>query len=144
MYRVIRLARSPMSHALFALALLVRGMTVPGYMAGGDGWPVQLCPEGLLPVSVALLFGDGDSTNSHHHGHADTGDGSGPAESGISKIERCTLGGSTGPALLSGSTIALPIPSVFLLEALDALPVWTPAPASSFQARAPPRTLPYN
>jgi len=141
------LSRSSLAHALFALVLLVRGMAVPGYMAGGDGWPVQLCPEGLAPSALTLLFGAGSSQHSHHSGPdaATNPDESGqplPGEyGGTGSAERCMLGGSTAPALLPSGPAA-PAAAADLAFDLPTLRVAVVrAPTSAFQARGPPHSL---
>lgn len=150
---MLRLNRSPLTHAMFALALLVRGMAVPGYMAGDSGWPVQLCPEGLSSASVALIFGSGDHHHVHHHAHhspagidpdpgssADDSSRSDPSN-GSSSAERCALGGSSVSALLPGSQSALSAPCKFTNSPPPTPPGAVRVGLAAFQARAPPYPL---
>src|SRR6056297_1474763 len=86
---------------LLSAALALRAMIAPGYMPGGDGWPVRLCPDGLDGAFVAALFGD----EHQHHGrdHARSSDvghenhdsnKAEPQPHAGWNLERCALGAS--------------------------------------------------
>src|SRR6056297_24312 len=135
-------------HIFLAWALALRAMIAPGYMPGGDGWPVRLCPDGLDSELVAVLFG-GDHQH-HGAGHARSSDvaddddggtqGPPPPHAGWN-LERCALGQSLAQAALPGADVAplqlLPhyIPEVLPARADPALRIERP------RARAPPFRL---
>jgi len=135
-------------HITLAALLALRAMVAPGYMPGGDGWPVRLCPDGLDSAFVALLFDDG---HQHHgHGHArssdvahdeDGGNQNEPQSHAGWNLERCALGASLAQVALAGADATplqlLPhyIPEVLPAQADPALRVERP------RARSPPVPL---
>jgi len=135
-------------HIFLAWALALRAMIAPGYMPGGDGWPVRLCPDGLDSALVAVLFG-GDHQH-HGAGHArssdladdDDGGKQGPPSPHAGwNLERCALGASLAQVALPGADATplqlLPhcIPEALPTQADPALRIEWP------RARSPPARL---
>lgn len=135
-------------HIFLTAALALRAMIAPGYMPGGDGWPVRLCPDGLDRAFAAALFGD----DHRHHGHSHAGssnvtgkdDGGGrgePQPHAGWNLERCALGASLALAALPGADATslqlLPhyVPEVIPARADPALRIEQP------RARSPPYRL---
>lgn len=116
-------------HVFLALALALRAMIAPGYMPGGDGWPVRLCPDGLDSALVAVLFGD----DHQHHGpgHARSSDVAHDHDGGNQdpspphagwNLERCALGASLAQVALLGADAApLQVLPHYIPQALPAL-----------------------
>jgi len=91
---------------MLVAVVLLRGMIAPGFMPGGGGWPVKLCPDGLSPDIVALITAPG-AAKAHGHGNHD--DGSMPGHESWT-LERCALGAALAQAALPVGS--MPIPAV--------------------------------
>lgn len=141
-------AASKRLHILLGVLLVLRAMIAPGYMPGGDGWPVRLCPDGLDSALVAVLFGD---EHQHHGpGHARSSDVAHDDAGGNRdepqphagwNLERCALGASLAQVALPGvdatpfQLLAHYIPEVLPPQADPALRIERP------RARSPPVRL---
>lgn len=99
-------------NVVLAVLVVLRTMIAPGYMPGGEGWPVALCPDGLDRASIGVLFG-------HDHRHEGHGrDHHRPDKAGESQphagwdLESCALGATLAQAALPGAEVtALAIPA---------------------------------
>jgi len=115
-------------HMTLAALLALRAMIAPGYMPGGDGWPVRLCPDGLDSAFVTELFG---ADHQHHGlGHARSSDVAHDEDGGNQdepqpragwSLERCALGASLAQVTLAGAdaTPLQPLPH-YIPEGLPA------------------------
>lgn len=127
-------------HIALAALLVLRAMVAPGYMAGGQGWPVQLCHEGLAGAQLALLFGHasthpeaGDPASGQRHPAPEA-----PQPASDWTLEPCALIASLAHAALPGTEMpVLPRPGD-LAPALYPLPVAPVSRVERPRARSPP------
>ncbi|MCA1778118.1 MAG: hypothetical protein LC637_01675 [Xanthomonadaceae bacterium] len=126
--------RPPILIPLLIMVVVLRGMIAPGFMPGGGGWPVQLCPDGLSPDIVALITAP-DAANTHDHGIVDDGSTSGHESWAL---ERCALGAALAQAALPVIGISLAAVSNPLEFHRARLSRVIARPASAPRARGPP------
>ena len=116
------------SIATFAVAVLLAQVLIPrGYMPAHlpTGSFVKLCPDGLTPHAVMVLFG---AHHHHDHGRADGADSSRP----------CELGGLYGDAIET-SAFVTDLPERQALGTLELNPAPPAGPRiRNFRPRAPP------
>lgn len=116
-----------------ALTLLLRTLVPAGYMPAPltNGWPVQICPDGLPLAAVEALLGQAHDHH-HHGGHADAGNDT-------AMPEQCELGaGFAASAAVAGISLQIPAqrPSPARFIPPPAHTALSERPA--FRPRAPP------
>ena len=111
------------------LALSLRALTPDGYMPGSaqSGLLYELCPDGMPPVVMQALAGDG-----HHHHHGDDD------RSAAATSEQCPIGHMLASAVIH-DTGGLPelLPETPAFDDRPATLLLAVAPAA-YRSRAPP------
>ena len=126
--------------------LLLRVLVPVGYMPAklSEGWPVQLCPDGMSAAAMTALLGDQHQHHGMHamHGgaHSDlamTAKESAPAlEAAPGKCDLAAFSGAVAPPA-SAVAIERPVTSVAAESAVAALHVRSVA-FERYRSRAPP------
>lgn len=137
-------------HAILSLALgaslLLRVLVPAGYMPApvADGWPLQLCPDGMPMAAMRALLGDGHHHHRHHGGPAAFAAANAGADAvadtaAAAMPAQCELGAGFAAATLLDSAGVPPsfVGAPTIVRRDPAAPT-APPHRPAYQSRAPP------
>ncbi|MFK7915321.1 MAG: hypothetical protein AB8B93_15515 [Pseudomonadales bacterium] len=133
------------------LAVLLLRVLVPvGYMpaALADGWPVQLCPDGLSSAAMTALLGEQHQHHkmhsmvsmshegAHHEGHMMAADPAPAAQAVPGQCDLAAFSGAVAPPAIAAAMLA-PVTETAVATAVTTLHVRSVA-FERYRGRAPP------
>lgn len=133
-FQAQRKRSAPVGIYSLALIFLLRSLVPAGFMpaALASGSPIQLCPQGLSPGVIAVLFDHHQQHHHAHHGHV-------PDQASQGEEFNCPLGLVLNPDVVSSAYIDFSLEKAPESLEVDPVVLFKTSRLKAFNSRAPPR-----